>query len=1022
MPENRDMMRRGPDETGPTFGNVTELHISAYQSKDNLASLLDKQTINIDAKTLMGQTPLHFAAWGNRPQSAILLIQHGANPKAVDIKGNTPLDHAKLNNSTSVIKVLEQADQIFSEFRKKKRKENSVRKELISVLRSDYVNAHEFFITRCAKYLPDNVFEHEKLESIHQWFRDRKIRSTTVIDNEQAQAIGALEKNVVVTARAGSGKTSTIVNRALFLRERCNIALQDILILAFNNKAAEEIRERILKALHAGATKELNIQKQMMREGFAYDSLENTRTDAITNAANNLGVTLPHVRTFHSLAHSIVHPEKDILFDDEQKGHRKLSNVVSKIVENHLKLPGWRSVVRTCMMQFFRQDLDDIERLGYLKNQDEMLAFRRSLQFISLRGDYVKSQPEKRIANFLYEHGISYGYETAVGKGWGDRAYRPDFTIFPSDKKRPRIVLEYYGIKGNSSYDEMTEAKRDYWKNNKQYRYEEIFSKNLNRDDPHALELTLKSILEKNGVPCNKLSEQKIWELIKDRAITHFDTLITQFIGRARKSKLTPQKLRTRIAQHKHINDCEVHFLRTAEKIYSDYLRKLETTGQEDFDGLIIKGASMVSGGNTMFSSNKGEGDLSRLAHLMIDEYQDFSECFNDLLKSIRSQNKDLQTYCVGDDWQAINGFAGANAKFITRAQDYHEQPLKLNLLTNHRSAREIVELGNSVMSGRGLGGETGNNIKGLVKLADVSKFRATPIERQKHDRSILIPVVLRLITAHLEHGPVQDIVLLSRTDKSRMPFYAPNSPKVSTGNSGKNTLISFTSDLKRFLPKEHRSRVTSSTVHSYKGLESDAVIILDGLVNRYPLIHPDWIFSRIFGVDEQTITDEERRLFYVGVTRAVSRLTVITDGSNTTPFLHNNVGLPRYEIDWNKIPTFDYPESEISVRIGNLNQSYTGGTINRAGQLYDEGYELDAESDWPNWFQSFSAKNFSIDLLQNQTWADNADQIEVRIYDEKQEDESRYTIKNGKWDLIDPPYPSENKHRIELDGLARWH
>ena len=64
-------------------------------------------------------------------------------------------------------------------------------------------------------------------------------------DDEQAAAIGAVEGNVQVVARAGSGKTATLVNRALFLQQHCGIDADELLLLAFNKKAAEEMKERI---------------------------------------------------------------------------------------------------------------------------------------------------------------------------------------------------------------------------------------------------------------------------------------------------------------------------------------------------------------------------------------------------------------------------------------------------------------------------------------------------------------------------------------------------------------------------------------------------------------------------------------------------------------------------------------------------------------------------------------------------------------------------------------------------------
>ena len=81
--------------------------------------------------------------------------------------------------------------------------------------------------------------------------------------------------------------------------------------------------------------------------------------------------------------------------------------------------------------------------------------------------------------------------------------------------------------------------------------------------------------------------------------------------------------------------------------------------------------------------------------------------------------------------------------------------------------------------------------------------------------------------------------------------------------------LEKFLKHIKSFFSKEDSARVSISTAHGYKGLENDAVIILDAIERRYPLIHPDWIFTQIFGSTVEAIIEEERRLFYVAATRS---------------------------------------------------------------------------------------------------------------------------------------------------------
>ena len=81
-------------------------------------------------------------------------------------------------------------------------------------------------------------------------------------------------------------------------------------------------------------------------------------------------------------------------------------------------------------------------------------------------------------------------------------------------------------------------------------------------------------------------------------------------------------------------------------------------------------------------------------------------------------------------------------------------------------------------------------------------------------------------------------------------------------------------------------AHIRASTVHKYKGREDDCVVLLDAIERSFPLIHPTWIYQRLFGDELHRLVNDELRLFYVAVTRSRSSLVVISDSKKTTPFL----------------------------------------------------------------------------------------------------------------------------------------
>ena len=138
----------------------------------------------------------------------------------------------------------------------------------------DFLSAYDFYQAQCTAHISLEEYNTEKINYVQSWAEGVL---DPMPDPEQAAAIGFIEGNVQVIARAGSGKTATLVNRARFLQQHCGVAPDELLLLAFNSDAAKEMKERI---------------SEKMEED----------TD-----------TIPHVMTFHALAYTLVQPKRILL-------------------------------------------------------------------------------------------------------------------------------------------------------------------------------------------------------------------------------------------------------------------------------------------------------------------------------------------------------------------------------------------------------------------------------------------------------------------------------------------------------------------------------------------------------------------------------------------------------------------------------------------------------------------------------------------------------------------------------------
>ena len=103
-----------------------------------------------------------------------------------------------------------------------------------------------------------------------------------------------------------------------------------------------------------------------------------------------------------------------------------------------------RQKVEELMMTNFRSDWNKILKLDATSSKEDLNRLRSYLTEESLDGKEVKSRPEKRVADYLFEHNIPYRYEMPFPVDDG-QIIRPDFYFKSGTKK---IVLEYYGLRG----------------------------------------------------------------------------------------------------------------------------------------------------------------------------------------------------------------------------------------------------------------------------------------------------------------------------------------------------------------------------------------------------------------------------------------------------------------------------------------------------------------------------------------------------------------------------------------------
>ena len=191
---------------------------------------------------------------------------------------------------------------------------------------------------------------------------------TNGLTDEQATAVATDEDVTLVLAGAGTGKTAVITGKTAHLVRNQGVTPAEVLVLAFNQKAAAEIRERLPDDLR--------------------------------------GVD---VCTFHAFGRHVVaqstgkQPTVSKLAEDDE--HRK--SAINGTLDEMMNSPRHREV----LVNLLAYHRNDYRSPFDFKTADEYYAYMRSTELRTLSGVRVRSLEEVQVANFLSLNGVEFEYE-----------------------------------------------------------------------------------------------------------------------------------------------------------------------------------------------------------------------------------------------------------------------------------------------------------------------------------------------------------------------------------------------------------------------------------------------------------------------------------------------------------------------------------------------------------------------------------------------------------------------------------
>ncbi len=483
------------------------------------------------------------------------------------------------------------------------------------------------------------------------WLRSRYRKYFDTIEKfpltrRQRQAIIVDEKRCLVIAGAGTGKTATIIGKIGFLIKSGKAKPEEILGIAYNNKAAKEMKARVQEKIGSDVK----------------------------------------IGTFHSIGKEILdqsgYPSRPHEFIDQEE---KLLSFMNLILKHCLKTEDFGNLYS----QYFKNhEFPNIDEVRDFKTMSEYANWLRSNKLLTLNREIVKSHGELLIANFLFRNGINYKYEANYAPANSmppPRHYRPDFCL-PEHK----IYIEYFGIDENGNTAEFVPSTQYHkamkWKHKIHERGRtKLVPLYFHQKRKGNLLESLETQLLRLGVNFNPISKDQLFQAINSSGRNRrFLELVKRFLDqyKERKNTVNVRKLRDEV----DANDKRtLLFLDIFEMLLHAYQEELKKIGEGEIDF-----GDMISEATELVSQNP---KLSPYKYIIIDEFQDISEGRYGLINAFLRQNPKTKLFCVGDDWQAIYQFAGSDHKIMTGFAQRFGKATTLKLDLTFRYNDKIAEV-----------------------------------------------------------------------------------------------------------------------------------------------------------------------------------------------------------------------------------------------------------------------------------------------------------------------------------------
>ncbi len=677
------------------------------------------------------------------------------------------------------------------------------------------------------------------------------------LDEEQRKVVLSDEDYTLVIAGAGAGKTTTVAAKVKYLVDKKGVLPSQILVISFTNKAVGELQEKINVALKIDCPittfhktgyairrrKETEERVRIVTEGYMY------------NVINEY------------LKHNILeYPE-----------------LVDKLIlffGSYFDAPYEGDDLNSFFNYITKADFTTLR--GNMEEYTEKVIDQRSGRHVTIAHEHLRSLQEVIIANFLYMNGIEYSYEKTYPYNIlrSYKPYTPDFTIIQGDKV---AYIEHFGITEDGRNNRYTKDQLLVYK--KEINDKVLLHRKHDTDliytfsaynDGRDLLCHLQEELIAHGFELKRRSSKEIFEKIvsteENKYIARLVKLVCTFIQNFKTNNYTTDDFSRFRATSS--NERTKLFLTLCEQCYLEYCKRLKEYHAIDFE-------DMINDSVRILREEELQGKKLEFKYIIVDEYQDISRQRFNLTKEL-CKLCNAKVIAVGDDWQSIYAYAGSDITLFTDFRKTFGYGLELCITKTYRNAQEVIDI-----AGGFIQKNLGQMRKALISPKHIDhpiiiKTYTEEVDRKefrgKGGKYFLIgKCVEEIMDGLIEKYEHPKILLLGRYG-----FDAYNLTKsadfIYDEKTGSVRSKKYNADYFDYM-----------TVHRAKGLGYDHVIIINARNETYGFpsqVEEDPVLKYVVKDDHSYDYAEERRLFYVALTRTKNRVYIITPQQHPSEFV----------------------------------------------------------------------------------------------------------------------------------------